>query len=356
MGYAERMRSRYETDREQGGPVDILAIESSCDETAAAVVRDGRVLLSSVVSSQMASHQRFGGVVPEVASRAHTEQVTRVIARAIEESGRSLSDVQAIAVTHAPGLIGALFVGVTAAKSLALAHSLPLIGVHHLAGHIAASALGCDVVPPYLALIVSGGHTELVTVAADGAFTRLGRTRDDAAGEALDKIARALSLGYPGGPLIERAAQAGDPRAYALPVAKVAAGQWDFSFSGLKSAALLHLDKARRAGQEVSVADMAASFQEAVVDALVAHTETALVHTKLRALVLAGGVAANGRLRARLTALCERMGVRLTVPDLWLCTDNAAMIGAAAYARYREGKLDDLTLTARATMALDEWV
>lgn len=355
MGYAERMRARYETDRAANGPVDILAIESSCDETAAAVVRDGRVLLSSVVASQMDSHQRFGGVVPEVASRAHAEQVTRVVAQALSEAGKRLDEVHAVAVTHAPGLIGALFVGVTAAKSLALAASLPLIGVHHLAGHLAASALSSDVRPPYLALIVSGGHTELLAVHEDGSFLRLGRTRDDAAGEALDKIARALGLGYPGGPLIEQAARQGDARAIALPVAKVSTGQWDFSFSGLKSAALLYIDKERRASREIASADLAASFQEAVVDALVGHTESALRHTGLKQLVVAGGVAANSRLRARLKEVCEQLAVRLVVPDLWLCTDNAAMIGAAAYARYQAGKLDDLSLTAKASLPLDQW-
>ncbi|MCY0876286.1 MAG: tRNA (adenosine(37)-N6)-threonylcarbamoyltransferase complex transferase subunit TsaD [Firmicutes bacterium] len=356
MGYAERMKARHDADAKRGGPIDILAIESSCDETAAAVVRDGRVLLSSVVASQMASHQRFGGVVPEVASRAHTEQVTRVVAQALTEADKELGDLQAIAVTHAPGLIGALFVGVTAAKSLALATGLPLIGVHHLAGHIAASALSSDIEPPYLALVVSGGHTELLSVRGHGDFVRLGRTRDDAAGEALDKIARALGLGYPGGPLIEQAAREGDAHAISLPVAKVSTGQWDFSFSGLKSAALLHMDKERRALREVNVADMAASFQEAVVEALVLHTDSALAHTGLRQLVVAGGVAANGRLRDRLTELCALRGVRLIVPDLWLCTDNAAMIGAAAYPRYCKGQFDDLTLTAQATLSLEQWL
>jgi len=355
MRHSERMLARWRADVARGGPVEILAIESSCDETAAAIVRDGRVVVSSVVSTQMASHERFGGVVPEVASRAHTEQITRVVAAALKQGERRLDDLQAVAVTHAPGLIGALFVGVTAAKSLALAAGLPLIGVHHLAGHLYASAIQDDVQPPYLALIVSGGHTELVAVRAHGSFTRLGRTRDDAAGEALDKLARALGLGYPGGPAIEAVAQQGNAAALSLPVAKVSAGELDFSFSGLKSAALLHLDKERRAGREVIVADVAASFQEAVVAALIQQTEAALLQTGMQSLVLAGGVAANQRLRERLAQLCERLGIRLAVPDQWLCTDNAAMVGAAAYIRYRAGQFDDLSLTAQATMALDEW-
>lgn len=355
MRHLDQVRTRRLRDAAAGGPVDILAIETSCDETAAAVVRDGTQVCSSVVASQIASHQRFGGVVPEVASRAHTEQVTLVIARALQEADSDLSQVSAVAVTFAPGLIGALFVGVTAAKSLALAAGLPLIGVHHLAGHVYAAAIGASLEPPFLALIVSGGHTELVVVREHGCFERLGRTRDDAAGEALDKIARALGLGYPGGPAIQAEARAGDPHAFSLPVARVAAGALDFSFSGLKSAALLHLDKAARAGRAVSVADMAASFQEAVVDALVQQTEAALLQTGLTTLVIAGGVAANERLRVRMAAVCAEQSVRLLIPSLSLCTDNAAMIGAAAHVRYRQGRFHDLSLTAMANLGLDEW-
>lgn len=355
MRHLDRARTRYVRDVAAGGPVDILAIETSCDETAAAVVRDGTNVRSSVVASQIASHQRFGGVVPEVASRAHTEQVTLVIARALQEADIDLTRVGAVAVTFAPGLIGALFVGVTAAKSLAMAAGLPLIGVHHLAGHVYAAAIGERLDPPFLALIVSGGHTELVVVREHGRFERLGRTRDDAAGEALDKIARALGLGYPGGPAIQAVAQNGDAHAFALPVARVTAGALDFSFSGLKSAALLHLDKAARAGRTVSAADMAASFQEAVVEALVQQTEAALLQTGLTTLVIAGGVAANQRLRERMTAVCAAHSVRLLIPPLSLCTDNAAMIGAAAHVRYREGRFADLSLTARANLGLDEW-
>lgn len=361
MRHRERMWQTYEKQRAAGGPVDILAIESSCDETAAAVVQNGRIVLSSVVASQMESHQRFGGVVPEVAARAHVEQITRVIDQALIQAGRSLTTLQAIAVTSAPGLVGALFIGVTAAKSLAQVAGLPLIGVHHLAGHVYAAALSGAaevdgaVEPPFLALVVSGGHTELLQFAEDGVIFRLGRTRDDAAGEAFDKIARALALGYPGGPVIQALALQGDPAAIAFPRAKLEPGSLDFSFSGLKSAVLLHMDKERKAGRPLRTADIAAGFQSAVTSALVEKTAAALAQTKLQTLVLAGGVAANQELRERLAALCAESGVRLIVPDFWLCTDNAAMIGAAAYDRYRQGRFADLDLTGQANLAIDRW-
>ena len=359
-GYMDRASERYENDRLERRsnpslPVDILAIESSCDETAAAVIRDGHTVLSSVVASQIATHQRFGGVVPEVASRAHVEQITLVIDEALFKANKRLEDLQAIAVTYAPGLIGALFVGVTAAKSLAMAADLPLLGVHHLAGHLYASAVSDRLEPPFVALIVSGGHTELLHVARHGVMTRLGHTRDDAAGEAFDKIARALGLSYPGGPAIQEAAKTGDPYAIALPRARLEEGSLDFSFSGLKSAVLLHMDKQKRAGHELVTDDVAASFQWAVVDILVQKAVLALRRTGLTTLVVAGGVAANTLLRERLKEACEQLNVRLVVPALWLCTDNAAMVGAAAYYRYQQGKLDDLDLTAKATMPIDAW-
>ncbi|MHB1626984.1 MAG: tRNA (adenosine(37)-N6)-threonylcarbamoyltransferase complex transferase subunit TsaD [Bacilli bacterium] len=355
MRWSEAMRARYERDAKARVSIDILALESSCDETAAAVVRDGRIVLSSVVASQISSHQRFGGVVPEVASRAHVEQVTVVIGQALADAQLTLGDVHAIAVTRGPGLIGALFVGVTAAKTLAQASGLPLIGVHHLAGHLYAAALSQDAEPPLLALVVSGGHTELLHVNAQGSIEQLGKTRDDAAGEAYDKVARALGLGYPGGPAIQDAAVDGDPAYMRFPRALPEENSLDFSFSGLKSAVMLHLDRERKAGRSIRVADVAASFQSAVTDALEKKALLALAGTGRQTLLLAGGVAANAHLRARLQTVCDDAGVRLIVPELRFCTDNAAMIGAAAYVRYKQGKLDDLTLTAQASIPIDQW-
>ena len=355
MRWSEAMKARYERDRAMLDTIDILAVESSCDETAAAVIRNGRIVLSSVVASQISSHQRFGGVVPEVASRAHVEQITVVIEQALADAERELGDVQAIAVTHGPGLIGALFVGVTAAKTLAQAGGLPLIGVHHLAGHLYAAALSEDAEPPFLALVVSGGHTELLDVNAQGGIERLGKTRDDAAGEAYDKVARALELGYPGGPAIQDAAAEGDPAFMRFPRAALEEDSLDFSFSGLKSAVMLHLDRERKSERALRVADVAASFQAAVTDALIQKALLGLARTSRRTLVLAGGVAANTYLRVRLQAACEDRGVNLIVPDLRFCTDNAAMIGAAAFVRYKQGKLDDLTLTAQAAIPIDQW-
>lgn len=355
MRWNERMQLRYEEDRKQDKPISILAIESSCDETAAAVIRNGREIISSVVASQMESHERFGGVVPEVASRAHVEQIGFVIEQALVQSELSLDDMQAIAVTCGPGLIGALFVGVTAAKTLAQVAGLPLIGVHHLAGHMYAASLSDGVEPPFLALIVSGGHTELLHVREDGVILRLGKTRDDAAGEAFDKVARALQLGYPGGPKIQQMALLGDPKYVAFPQAKLGEESLDFSFSGLKSAVLLHLDRATKAGQDVRTADIAASFQHAVIEALMTKTRLALQQTGLTTLVLAGGVAANQALREAAKEVCTELHVQLAVPDTWLCTDNAAMIGAAAYMRYQQHKLADLTLTGHADFPIDQW-
>ena len=355
MRWSERARARYERDRAAGGAVDILAIESSCDETAAAVVRNGRTVRSSVVASQALSHSRFGGVVPEVAARAHVEQITRVIGRALDDAGASLPEMSAVAVTCAPGLIGALFVGVTAAKTLAQTAGLPLIGVHHLAGHLYAAAIGTDLSPPFLALIASGGHTELLRVDADGALARLGRTRDDAAGEAFDKVARALGLGYPGGPAVEAAARAGDPEACRFPRARLEEGSLDFSFSGLKSAVLLEWDRRSRSGADARAADLAAGFQAAVVDMLADKARLALRAAGLKTLVLAGGVASNAVLRARLEEVCRAEGARLFAPPPWLCTDNAAMIGAAAHPRYTAGRLDDLALTAQASLSVERW-
>ncbi|MCY0869617.1 MAG: tRNA (adenosine(37)-N6)-threonylcarbamoyltransferase complex transferase subunit TsaD, partial [Firmicutes bacterium] len=291
----------------------------------------------------------------EVAARAHAEQVTWVTSRALAEAGITFAQLDAVAVTHAPGLIGALFVGVAAAKSYALAHDLRLIGVHHLAGHVAATTWARGVRPPYVALIVSGGHTELIHVARDGVWNELGRTRDDAAGEAFDKVARALDIGYPGGPEIERAASYGNAGAVSLPQTR-GLGPYEFSFSGLKSAVLLQLDRLKQAGREVPTADMAAAFQQAVIAALVAPVDEALRRTGSETLVLAGGVAANGALRQALAAVCAARGVALAAPPAGLCTDNAAMIALAGHARAMDGRFDDLTLTPRAVLSLTPWV
>jgi len=354
MRWSERARRRYEQRRADGEAVIVLGIETSCDETAAAVVADGRDVLSSVIASQVDVHTAFGGVVPEVAARAHAEQVTWVTSRALAEAGLTFAQLDAVAVTHAPGLIGALFVGVAAAKSYALAHDLRLIGVHHLVGHVVATTWDSGVRPPYVALIVSGGHTELVHVGQDGVWSVLGRTRDDAAGEAFDKIARALDLGYPGGPAIEHAACHGDAAALTLPETR-GLGPYEFSFSGLKSAVLLQLDQMKKKGRAVPTSDMAAAFQQAVIAALVAPVAEALQRTASEALVLAGGVAANGALRRALEALCVAHGVVFAAPPPDLCTDNAAMIALAGHARAMQGRFDDLTLTARATLSVAPW-
>ncbi|WP_031406017.1 tRNA (adenosine(37)-N6)-threonylcarbamoyltransferase complex transferase subunit TsaD [Geobacillus vulcani] len=332
--------------------VYVLGIETSCDETAAAVVKNGREILSNVVASQMESHRRFGGVVPEVASRHHVEQITLVIEEAMERAGVSFADLDAVAVTAGPGLVGALLVGVNAAKALAFAHGLPLIGVHHIAGHIYANQLVADMKFPLLALVVSGGHTELVYMEKHGDFAVIGETRDDAAGEAYDKVARALGLPYPGGPHIDRLAHEGEP-VMDLPRAWLEEGSYDFSFSGLKSAVLNALHNAKQRGEEIDPRQMAASFQASVVDVLVTKTIQAAKEYRVRQVLLAGGVAANRGLR---NALQDRMkelpDVELLIPPLSLCTDNAAMIAAAGTVLYQQGKRADLTLNANPSLPL----
>ncbi|NNU85289.1 tRNA (adenosine(37)-N6)-threonylcarbamoyltransferase complex transferase subunit TsaD [Geobacillus sp. BMUD] len=332
--------------------VYVLGIETSCDETAAAVVKNGREILSNVVASQMESHRRFGGVVPEIASRHHVEQITLVIEEAMEQAGVSFADLDAVAVTAGPGLVGALLVGVNAAKALAFAHGLPLIGVHHIAGHIYANQLVADMKFPLLALVVSGGHTELVYMEKHGDFAVIGETRDDAAGEAYDKVARALGLPYPGGPHIDRLAHEGEP-VMDLPRAWLEEGSYDFSFSGLKSAVLNALHNAKQRGEEIDPRQMAASFQASVVDVLVTKTIQAAKEYRVRQVLLAGGVAANRGLR---NALQDRMkelpDVELLIPPLSLCTDNAAMIAAAGTVLYQQGKRADLTLNANPSLPL----
>ncbi len=335
--------------------VKILAIESSCDETAAAVVVNGRTMLSNVISTQIPIHTLYGGVVPEIASRKHTERINQVIKQALTESGCSLDDIDAIAVTYGPGLVGALLVGVAEAKAIAFAKNKPLIGVHHIEGHISANYIeNKDLKPPFLCLVVSGGHTHLVNVEDYGQYEILGRTRDDAAGEAFDKVARAIGLGYPGGPKVEKEAMNGDENAIVFPRPKVSDGIYDFSFSGLKSAVLNYLNGMEMKGLPVNKSDVAASFQKAVIDSLCTNAELAIDEYKMDTFAIAGGVASNQTLRAALENMCNKKGVKFYYPSPVLCTDNAAMIGAAGYYEYIAGKRDGLDLNAVPNLVLGE--
>ncbi len=332
----------------------IMAIETSCDETSVAVVRDGIDVLANIVSSQINVHKKFGGVVPEVASRKHLELINGVIGEALDVSGACFETLDAVAVTHGPGLVGALLVGVSAAKALAYALDIPLIAVNHLEGHIYANFLAHpDLEFPLVCLVVSGGHTDLLVMYGHGRYRVVGRTRDDAAGEAFDKVARAMGLGYPGGPLIDRLAAGGSGAAVALPRAYLEEGSLDFSFSGLKSAVVNYLHNARQRGEEVNLADLAASFQQAVVDVLVHKTLEAAVQYRARTILLAGGVAANRLLRSGVGEASASYGLRVVYPPPALCTDNAAMIACAAYYRYLRGDFAGLTLNAVPNLELD---
>lgn len=334
----------------------ILAIESSCDETACAIIQNGSKILSNVVSSQVAIHAKFGGVVPEVASRKHLEYLPLLIEEALDQARVTYEDLDAIAVTFGPGLVGALLVGVSHAKGLAMALEIPLIGVHHIEGHIYANFLDHGDLPlPAICLVVSGGHTNLIYLPDHGTYEVLGRTQDDAAGEAFDKVARALGLGYPGGPKIDAQSRLGDPQAIAFPRAKTQ-GPYDFSFSGLKSAVLNHINQGKMKGEDLVVPDLAASFQEAVVDALVDKTMLALKATSTPTLLLAGGVAANTRLRDRLSLACREAGVAIYWPPMDLCTDNAAMIGAAAAYKYSRQEFAGWDLNAIAQLPFSRYV
>ena len=327
--------------------IRILAIESSCDETAAAVVVGGRDVRSNIISSQIDIHTLYGGVVPEIASRKHIERINQVIGQALETAGMGLDDMDAIAVTYGPGLVGALLVGVAEAKAIAYAKQLPLIGVHHIEGHISANYIeNKDLEPPFLCLVVSGGHTHLVNAADYGVYEVIGRTRDDAAGEAFDKAARAIGLGYPGGPKIEKAARSGNPDAIHFPRAKVGGSEYDFSFSGLKSSVLNYLNGCRMKQIPVIGEDVAASFQKAVVDVLVDNAMRAVEQFHVEKFAIAGGVASNSALRSSMEAACRERGVRFYCPSPVLCTDHAAMIGTAAYYEYKKGRRDDWTLNA----------
>lgn len=335
--------------------MNILAIESSCDETAAAVVQDGRKVLSNIISSQIEIHKLYGGVVPEIASRKHIEKVIQVVDEALKEASLTMDEIDAVAVTYGPGLVGALLVGVSAAKSIAFAHNKPLIGVHHIEGHISANYIeNGELEPPFLCLVVSGGHTNLVIVKDYGEYEVLGKTRDDAAGEAFDKVARAIGLGYPGGPKIQKISEEGNKDAIAFPRAKVADNPFDFSFSGLKSSVLNYINSCEMKGEEINKADIAASFQEAVVDVLVSHTIEGAKQLGFKKIAMAGGVASNTVLREEMKEACERRGFKFYHPSPILCTDNAAMIGAAAYYDYKKGLISDLTLNAVPSLKLGQ--
>lgn len=333
----------YNQQRAAKKPVIILGIETSCDETSAAIVQDGKVILSNIIASQAEIHKRFGGVVPEVASRRHVENITLTVEEALDKAGVTLEDVSAIAVTYGPGLVGALLVGVAAAKAISFARGIPLIGVHHIAGHIYANRLVTEMEFPLISLVVSGGHTELVYMREHGSYEILGQTRDDAAGEAYDKVARALSLPYPGGPHIDRLAHEGKPTV-PMPRVWLSPDSYDFSFSGLKSAVLNTLHNAQQRNETIEPADLAASFQASVVEVLVEKTIRAAKEYQARQVLLAGGVAANRGLRESLTARCEQEGLTLVIPPLSLCTDNAAMIAAAGYVSYVKGEFASLDL------------
>ena len=333
----------------------ILGIESSCDETAASVVKNGRTVLSNVISSQIEIHKLYGGVVPEIASRNHIERINQVIQEALDEANVTLDDIDAIGVTYGPGLVGALLVGVAEAKAIAYARNLPLVGVHHIEGHVSANYIEHpDLEPPFLCAIVSGGHTHLVIVKDYGQFEILGRTRDDAAGEAFDKVARAIGLGYPGGPKIDRIAREGNPDAIKFPKANVDGAKYDFSFSGLKSAVLNYINGCKMKGESFDPADIAASFQKAVVEVLVSRTIEAAKQHGYKRVAIAGGVASNSALRAGMEKACKEAGIQFFHPSPIFCTDNAAMIGAAAYYEYKKGARAGWDLNAVPNLKLGE--
>ena len=335
--------------------IKILAIESSCDETAAAVVVNGQEVRSNVISSQIALHTLYGGVVPEIASRKHIEKINQVITQALEDADTTLEEIDAIGVTYGPGLVGALLVGVAEAKAIAYAAKKPLVGVHHIEGHICANYIeNKELEPPFLCLVASGGHTHLVKVADYGKYEIIGRTRDDAAGEAFDKVARAIGLGYPGGPKIEKKAKEGNDKAIVFPKAKVAENPYDFSFSGLKSAVLNYINGCKMKQQEINEADIAASFQKAVIDVLVEHAVHAANEYRIDKFAIAGGVASNQTLREAMEKACKERGIQFYHPSPIFCTDNAAMIGSAAYYEYLQGRRDGWDLNAVPNLKLGE--
>ena len=333
----------------------ILAIESSCDETAAAVVKNGRDVMSNIISSQIALHTLYGGVVPEIASRKHIEKINQVIEEALKEANVTLEDIDAIGVTYGPGLVGALLVGVAEAKAIAFAANKPLVGVHHIEGHISANYIeNKDLEPPYICLVVSGGHTHLVVVNDYGDYKVIGRTRDDAAGEAFDKVARAIGLGYPGGPKVDKLSKEGNPDAIKFPRANVEGAPFDFSFSGLKSAVLNHINMCQMKNIEINEADIAASFQKSVVDALLSRALLACEEYGMNKLAIAGGVASNSAIRSAFETECKKKNIEFYHPSPIFCTDNAAMIGVAAYYEYINGTRHGWDLNAVPNLKLGE--
>ncbi|NBI28481.1 tRNA (adenosine(37)-N6)-threonylcarbamoyltransferase complex transferase subunit TsaD [Chengkuizengella marina] len=335
--------------------ITILAVETSCDETSVSIVQNGKKVCSNVVSSQMETHEKFGGVVPEIASRKHVETITLIMEEAIKQANIDAKDLSAVAVTQGPGLVGSLIVGMVAAKAFACALDLPLIGVHHIAGHIYANQLVHDLEYPLMSLVVSGGHTELVYMEAPGSFKIIGQTRDDAVGEAYDKVARALGLPYPGGPYVDKLAQESDAE-IKLPRAWLEANSYDFSFSGLKSAVLSVVNQAKMKREVLNKAHVALGFQNSVIDVLVEKSLRAVRQFNAKQLLLAGGVAANKGLRQALQTRCEKEGIPLLIPPLDLCTDNAAMIGAAAFLKWEKQDFSSMDLKSEARLPLENWI
>ncbi len=332
----------------------ILAIESSCDETACAVVEDGVKVLSNVIATQIDEHRLYGGVVPEIASRRHSENISAVVSKALTDCDMTLSDIDAVAVTYAPGLIGALLVGISFAKGLSLASGKPLIPVHHIAGHIAANYISHeDLKPPYLCLVISGGHSHIVEVLDYTTYRVVGRTRDDAAGECFDKVARTIGFEYPGGKFIDAAAKRGNEKAFSLPQPKVAGSEYDFSFSGLKTAVINLVHNSQQKGEEVNADDVAASFQKTICDILVKKTMLAADNLGYKTLAVAGGVSANSGVREAMQEACDKRGIKLYLPELKYCGDNAAMIGCQGYYDYLAGKRADESLNGIATLSLE---
>jgi N6-L-threonylcarbamoyladenine synthase len=335
--------------------ITVLAIETSCDETAAAVVRNGREVLSNIISSQIELHKVYGGVVPEIASRKHIEKINQVIDEALTTAGMSMDEIDAIGVTYGPGLVGALLVGVAEAKAISFATKKPLIGVHHIEGHVSANYIeNKELEPPFLCLIVSGGHSHLVLVNDYGQYQIIGRTRDDAAGEAFDKVARAIGLGYPGGPKIDKLSLEGNKEAIAFPRANIEDAPYDFSFSGLKSAVLNYINSCEMKGIEINRADIAASFQEAVIDVLVTKTIKAAKDYNMKRVAIAGGVAANNHLREAMIKACKKNDLAFYYPSPIFCTDNAAMIGTAAYYEFLKGTRSGYDLNAVPNLKIGE--
>lgn len=331
----------------------IMGIETSCDETAAAIVEDGKNIISNIVASQISIHQKYGGVVPEIASRKHIEYIIPVIDKALDESGKKITDLSAIAVTYGPGLIGSLLVGLSVAKAIAYAQNIPLIGINHLEAHIYANFLEHnEIKPPFVCLIVSGGHTSLVYIRNFGEYKLLGQTKDDAAGEVFDKIAKVLELGYPGGPITERLAKEGDPSSIKFPRPILNDKSYDFSFSGLKTAVIYHIKELKEENKNIPVSDILASFQKAVTDVLVGKTIKAALEFKTKQIILAGGVAANNSLRREIKEKADLLDIEVFYPSIFLCTDNAAMVASVGYYKFKENKKSSLNLDAASRLPL----